>query len=85
MRSSVYSNNPAQVVSRQTLSGEAYRGFPDTTRKRDTVGTSLFLYNGRVASVLLASLIVLVGYGGPLVAGVLLVCLIIKKLSEILL
>lgn len=73
MHSSVYLNNPPQVVSRQSLSGEAYRGFPDTKRKRDPVGTSLFLYNGRVASVLLASLIVLVGYGGPLVAGVLLV------------
>lgn len=74
MRGSVYLNNPPQVVSRHTLSGEAYRGFPETKRMGDPVGTSSFLYNGRVASVLVASLIVLVGYGGPLVAGVLLVC-----------
>lgn len=32
-----------------------------------------FRYNGRMASVLLPSLVVLVGYGGPLVAGVLIV------------
>jgi len=32
-----------------------------------------FRYNGRVASVLLPCLVVLVGYGGPLVAGVLIV------------
>lgn len=33
-----------------------------------------FKYNGQVASVLLPSLVVLVGYGGPVVAGVLIVC-----------
>lgn len=32
-----------------------------------------FRYNGRVASVLLPCLVTLVGYGGPLVAGVLIV------------
>lgn len=39
-----------------------------------------FKYNGRVAAVLLTSLLVLVGYGGPAVAGVLIVrfyCIII--------
>ncbi len=32
-----------------------------------------FKYNGRVAAVLLTSLVVLMGYGGPTVAGVLIV------------
>jgi len=72
MYGSAYLNRPP-VVSRQALSSrEMNRVSHDTTKNGDTL--SSFSYNGRVALALIPSLIVLVGYGGPLVAGVLLVC-----------
>jgi hypothetical protein len=41
--------------------------------KNRGIASKSFKYNGRVAAVLLSSLLVLVGYGGPMVAGVLIV------------
>lgn len=51
-----------------TGASEGYRA-----RSKSRIASKSFKYNGRVAAVLLSSLLVLVGYGGPMVAGVLIV------------
>lgn len=66
MYGSAYLNRPPVQLGQRSLSSR-------DVHKGHESGISSFLYNGRVAAVLISSLSVLVGYGGPLVAGVLLV------------
>ena len=73
MYESAYLNRPPVISRKESLSAGIHNRVSQDTRKIDTVAVSSFSYNERVALVLIPSLVVLVGYGGPLVAGVLLV------------
>ena len=80
MYGSAYLNRPPPGVPVQGALSSHGTGMPPggyneihDVKKVESKGGMSFQYNGRVASVLLPSVLVLVGYGGPLVAGVLLV------------
>jgi len=73
MYGSAYLNRPPVISRKESLSAGIQNSVSQDTGKIDTVAVSSFSYNERVALVLIPSLLVLVGYGGPLVAGVLLV------------
>lgn len=67
-------NRPPVNLWKDSTSPGIHRVSQDTRKIDSAIEMSSFIYNERVALVLIPSLLVLVGYGGPLVAGVLLVC-----------